>query len=112
MVGSKIIDRAMRITTRGELTKVTMIWRQAHFGAAMSGSLQLPHMGSNRTRVEKEVIHSSPRVDTVEVKEFCLDNIRGPVHTTQKVTIPPFSTVSMHTNTSVRGHCMWAHVLM
>ena len=45
MVGSKIIDRAMRIITRGELTKATMTWRQAHFGDVMSGSLQLPHMG-------------------------------------------------------------------
>ena len=45
VVGCKIIDRAMRIITRGELVKVTMTWRQAHFGAVMSGSLQLPHMG-------------------------------------------------------------------
>ena len=39
MVGSKIIDRAMSMMTKGELTKVTMMWRQAHFGAVMSGSL-------------------------------------------------------------------------
>ena len=88
MVGSKIIDRAMKIITRGELVKVTMTWRQTHFGAVMSGSLQLPHTGSNRTGVEKEVMHSSPRGDTMEVKEFCLDNVRGPVCTMQKVTIP------------------------
>ena len=36
--------------------------------------------------------------------KFSLDDIRGPVHTTQKVTIPPFSTVSVHANTSVKGH--------
>ena len=59
MGGSKIIDRAMKIITRGELVKVTTTWRQAHFGAVMSGSLQLPHMGSNGTRVEKEVIPPS-----------------------------------------------------
>ena len=29
----------------------------------------------------------------------------------QKVTIPLFSTVSVHANTSVKGHCMWVHVL-
>ena len=88
MVGSTIIDRAMRIITRGELIKVTRTWRQAHFGAVMSGSLQPPHMGSNGTGVEDEAIHSSLRDDTMEVKEFCLDDVRGPVHTTQKVTIP------------------------
>ena len=62
MVGSKIIDSAMSIITKGELMKMTMTWRQAHFGAVMSGSLQLPHMGSNGTGVEKEVIHSSQGV--------------------------------------------------
>ena len=45
--------------TKGELMKVTMTWRQAHFGAVMSGLLQIPHTGSNGTRVKKEVIHSS-----------------------------------------------------
>ena len=107
MVGSKIIDRALSLMTK----KMTMTWRQAHFGAVMSGSLQLPHSSSNKTGVEKEVSHSSLRVDPVEVRKFCLDDIRGPVHTTQKVTIPPFSTVSVYTDSSVKGHCMWFHVL-
>ena len=111
MVGSKIIDRAISIITKGGLAKVTMIWRQAHFGAVMSGLLQLPHTGSNRTGVEKEVIHSSPGGDTIGVKEFSLDGVTGPVHTTWKVTIPPFSTICVHTNSSVRGHCMQVHVL-
>ena len=110
MFRSKIMDRAMRIITRGELMKVTMTWRQAHFEAVMSGSLQLPHTGSNGTGVEK-VIHSSPRSDTGEVKEFFLEHVRGPACTTQKVTIPPFSTISVHGNTSVRGHCMQVHML-
>ena len=57
MIGSKIIDWAIRIITKGELVKATTTWKQAHFGAVMSGSLQLPHSGSHRTRVEKEVIH-------------------------------------------------------
>ena len=112
MVGSKIIDRAMRIITRGELTKATMTWRQAHFGAVMSGSPQLPHTGLNGTGVEKEVIQSFPGGDTIGVKEFSLGDIRGPVHTTQMVTIPAFSTICMHANSSVRGHCIWVHVLL
>ena len=111
MVGSKIIDRAMSAITKRELAKVTITWRQAHFGAVMSGPLQLPHTSSNTTGVKKEVIHSSLRVVPMEVREFCLDDIRGPVHTTWKVTIPPFSTISVHTNTSVRGHCMGIHIL-
>ena len=48
----------------------------------------------------------------MKVKEFCLDDVGGPVHTTQKVTIPPFGTVSVYANTTVRGHCMQVHVLM
>ena len=102
----------MSIITKGELIKVTTTWRQAHFGAVMSGSLQLPHTSSNITRVEKEVIHSSSRGHPVEVREFCLDNVRGPVCITQKVAILPFSTISVHTNSSVKGQCMWVHVLM
>ena len=108
MVGSKIIDRAMSLMTKGELTKVIMTWRQAHFGTVVSGSLQLPHTSSNKTRVEREVSHSSPRDDPVGMRKFCFNDIRGPVHTTWKVTIPPFSTVSVHANSSVKGHCMWS----
>ena len=107
VVGSKIIDRAMSIITKGELTKVTMTWEQAHFAAVMFGSLQLSHTTSNTTGVGKKVIHSSPKSDPMEVREFCLDDVRGLVHTTQKVTIPPFNTISAHTNTSVKGHCIW-----
>ena len=39
MVGSKIIDGAMSLMTKGELVKATTTWRQTHFGAVMSGSL-------------------------------------------------------------------------
>ena len=42
MVGSKIIDRAMGMIMKRELAKTTATWRQSHFSAAMSGSLQLP----------------------------------------------------------------------
>ena len=43
MVGSKIIDRALGMITKGELLRATMTWKQAHFGAVMPGTLQLPH---------------------------------------------------------------------
>ena len=100
MVGSKIIDRALSLITKGELKKVTMMWRQAHFETVMSGSLQLSHASPG---VGEEVSHSSPESDPVEVQKFCLDDVRSPVCTTQKVTIPPFSTVSVHANSSVKG---------
>ena len=112
MVGSKIIDWALSLMTKGELAKVTMTRRQAHFGAVMSGSLQLTHTSSDKTGMKEEVGHSSPKGDPIEVGKFCLDDIRGPVYTTQKVTIPPFSTVSVHANSNVKRHCMWIHVLM
>ena len=111
VVGSKIIDRAMSLMTKGELMKATMTWRQANFGAAIYGSLQLPSTSSNKTRVEKEASHSSLWDDPIEVRTFCLDDVRGLICTTQKVIIPPFSTVSVHTNSSIKGHCMQVHVL-
>ena len=48
----------------------------------------------------------------MEVRKFSLDDIKGLVCTTQKVTILPFGTVNVHTSTIVKGHCMWIHVLM
>ena len=48
----------------------------------------------------------------MKVWRFCLDDIRDLLHTTWKVTIPPFSTVSIHANSSGKGHCMQVHVLI
>ena len=45
IVGSKIIDRAMEMIMKRELARATVTWKQAHFSAVMSGSLQLPHKG-------------------------------------------------------------------
>ena len=95
MVGSKIKDRALSLMTKSELVKATTTWRQAHFGAVMSGLLQLPCTSSNKTRVEKEVSHSSLRDDPVKLRNFCLNDVRGPVKAT-KFNIPPFSTVRAH----------------
>ena len=87
------------------------MWRQAHFGAIMSGLLQLSHKNSSKMGKEEEVSHSSPGSDPVEVQKFSLDDVSGPVCTTQKVTILLFGTVSVHPITSVKGHCMQDHVL-
>ena len=108
MVGSKIIDRALSCMTAGELAHGTVTWCQAHFGAVMLGSLQLSHRSSDKLKVE----NSSRESDSVEGWKFQLDGVKGAVHTTQKVTIPPFQTLNIKANASVKGHCMKVHVLM
>ena len=111
MVGSKIIDKTLSLMTKGELAKATMTWRQGHFGAFMAGPLQLSHTSFNKSGVEEEVSHPSQSSGPVEVRKFCFNDIRGLVCTTWNVTIPPFGTVSVHANSSVKGHCMWVHAL-
>ena len=77
----------------------------------MSGSLHLSNASSDKNRVEEEAKCSSQEGDPVEVWRFCLDDIKGLICTTWKVTILPFSMVSMHVNSSVKGHCMQVHML-
>ena len=60
MVGSKIIDRAFSMITKGELKKATTMWKQADFRAVMSESLQLSHINSSKMGKDEEVSHSSP----------------------------------------------------
>ena len=91
MVGSKIIDRALSCMTVGELSCATVTWQQAHFGAVMSGLLQLSHSSSEKLKVES----SSRENDPVEVQKYQLDGVKGTVCTTQKVTIPPFQTINI-----------------
>ena len=67
-------------------------------------------MAQAKVRWEREQTTPLVRV-TVEVQKFRLDDVKDLVCTTQKVTIPPFSTVNVWANTSVRGHCMQVHVL-
>ena len=112
VVGTKIIDKALSLMTVGELAKATMTWRQAHFGAVMLGSLQLSCSSSGKCEVTAGATSSFQQGDTMEVWKFWLNDVKGLVHTTQKVTIPPFSTVNIQANTNVKGHCMWVHVLM
>ena len=46
VVGFKIIDRVMGMITKGELVRVTVTLKQAHFSAVMSRSLQQPFSGT------------------------------------------------------------------
>ena len=107
VVGSKIIDRALSCMTMGELARATATWWQAHFGAVMSGLLQLSRSSSEKLKME----NLSGENDPVEVWKYQLDGVKGAVHTTQ-VTIPPFQTISIKGNAGVKGHCMKVHVLM
>ena len=111
VVGTKIINRALSLMTVGELARATTTWRQAHFGAVMSGSLQLSCSSSGKSKATTGATSSFHQGGTVEVQTFWLNDIKGLVHTTLKVTIPPFSTINIWTNTSVKGHCMQVHVL-
>ena len=107
VVGSKIIDRALSCMTVGELACATATWQQAHFGAVMSGLLQLSCSSSEKLEIE----NSSRENDPVEVQKYQLDGVKGAVCTTQKVTIPPFQTINIKANAGVKGHCMRVHVL-
>ena len=78
----------------------------------MSGLLQLSRSSSDKSEVTKGATGSSQQGDTVEVQKFWLNDVKCLVCTTQKVAIPPFSTINVLANTSVKGHCMWVHVLM
>ena len=111
LVGSMVINKAPSIMTVGELAEATMTWRQAHVGAVMLGSLQLSHSSSGESQIGEGLNCSPQKSDSVEVWKFWLDDVKGLIHTTQKVTIPPSSTINVLANTSVRGHCMWVCVL-
>ena len=111
MVSSKIINQAMGMTTKGELERATVTWKQAHFGVVMTGLLQLSHTDLNGDGEMGKEVTPLPSSDPPLSRGFCLDDVWGPVHTTQKVTIPLFGTISIHGNTGVWGHCMQVHML-
>ena len=72
----------------------------------MLRSLQLSCSSSDKLKLE----NSSWENDPVEVQKSQLDGVKGAVCTTQ-VTIPPFQTVNIKANASIKGHCMKVHVL-
>ena len=111
MVGSKIIDRAMGMMTKGELTRATATCKQAYFDVVMSGSLQQPWTDSMGNWEVGKMVTPSPGSDPTASREFCLDDVPRPVHTTWRTTIPPSGTISIHGNTGIWGHCMQVHML-
>ena len=57
----------------------------------MSGLLQISHSSSGKLKMENLSGESEP----VEVQKYQLDGVKGAVHTTQKVTIPPFQAMTI-----------------
>ena len=96
---------------KGELARATVTRKQAHFSVVMPGSVQLPHTDSKGDRDVGKEITPLPSSYPTASRGFCLDDVRGPVCTTHKVTILPFRTIIIHGNTGVWGHYMWVHVL-
>ena len=67
MVGSKIIDWVMGMMTKGELIRATATWKQDHFSAVMSGSVQLPCTDSKGDgEMGKEV--TPPQASTLSIQ--------------------------------------------
>ena len=87
--------------TVGELAHVTATWRQAHFGAVMLGLLQLSHSSSDKIKSGEKIGNSSWESDPGEVQKSPLNGVKGAVHTTQKVTIPPYNMFNARANASV-----------
>ena len=100
----------MGMITKGETVRATATWKQAQFGAVMSGLLQCPTQLQRNTEKWRRLFPSES-YDLAASRGFCLDDVWGPVHTTQKVTIHLFETVSIYGNTGLWGHCMWVHLL-
>ena len=106
MVGSKIIDRAMGMMTKGELARATVTWRQTHFAAIMSGSLQLPCTTSKEDREVGKEVTPSQSSDPAASRGFGLNDVQGPVHTTQKLPFPHLGLLAS-TATQVSGDAAW-----
>ena len=86
VVESKIIDQVMGMIMKGELMRATVTWKQDHFGAVMSGLPQLPHTDSKGNGEVGMEVTSSPGSDTTTSREFCLDDVQGPVNITWRHT--------------------------
>ena len=75
--------------------------------------MQLSHSSSGKSKMKEGANCSLWKRDSVEVQKFWLDDVKGLVHTTQKVTIPLFSTINVHGPTPVsEEHYMWVHVFV
>ena len=88
MVSSKIIDWVMGMKTKGELAGATVTWEQAHFGAVLSGLLQLPHTDSKEDRGVGKEGTPSPSSDATVSRGFCWDEVQGPSIPLRRLLFP------------------------
>ena len=70
MVGSKIIDWAIGMMTKGGTGEATATQQQAHFGAVMSGSLQLPQRTSKEDQEVGKEVTPSPNSNPAASRGF------------------------------------------
>ena len=87
-VGSQIIDQVTNCITEEELQSLSQSWKLAYVSSIISKSSQ------------------------VSDQEFDLDQVKGKVVTTKKVTVPAFQTVIARGLTKVTGHQKHVHVLV
>ena len=109
VVGSKIINKAMGIITKGELAKATMTWRQANSNAVMSRSLQLP-LKCTRGKMPQEGAPPTTIPNPSVHRKFNPHDVKG-------TSIPHeghHSSIWDHEYPWPDRHlraCMWVHVL-
>ena len=112
MVGTKIINKALTSHDyRGASKGYHDMEERPTLGQSCWGHCRSPVVAQAKSKVISGAASSIHQGGTVEVQKFQLNDVKGLVCTTQKVTIPPFSTINRWANTSVKGHCMRVHVL-
>ena len=88
-VGSRIIDQIVRSLMEEELKSLSQSWKLAYISTILSKSSQFS-----------------------DDKEFDMDQVRGKVVVTKKVTVPDFQTIIMKGLMRVTGHQKHVHVLV
>ena len=88
-------------------SNATATWWQAHFGAVMSGSLQLSLRSSEKLKVE----NSSREKDPVEVWKYQLDGVKV-LFAPHRRSQSHFPNYKYKGKCWFQGHCMKVHVLM
>ena len=89
-VGIQIIDQVVKNITDDKLRSLSQTWKLAYVGTVLSKLLQVGELD----------------------REFNLNQVKGNVIVTMKVTIPAFQTIVVKGLTKVTGHCKHVHVLV
>ena len=113
-VRSKIIDWVEGMMTKGELMRATATLKKAKRLTLVKLCLGYSSCPTQNQRDMMKWGRRSPPPQALNLQHpggsawmMCGDLS----HTTQKVTILPFGTISIHGSTGVWGHCMQVHML-